>query len=185
VTGSGGVATLIDCTVSGNVSADTGGIVNTGTLSVTNSTLSGNLGQLVGAIRNSGDLTVTNSTITANRSRDALGESLHTDGGTLKLFNSIVVGNVDGLEPAATPGDISGTVDPSSDFNLVGNGGSLLVDAAYHDQVGVGVADAKLGTFGDHGGLTSTVDLLPGSPAIDAGSIALAVDSAGQPLLTD
>jgi fibronectin-binding autotransporter adhesin len=180
-----GVAVLTECAVSGNGAFYFGAIGNGGTLSVINSTIIGNSGLYDGAIRNDGDLTLTNSTVTANRTLDLTSDNVNQDGGTIKLFNSIVVGNLLGLAPSAKQGDIAGTVDPSSAFNLIGTGGGLIVDAAHHNRVGVAVADAKLGTFGDHGGPTSTVDLLPGSPAIDGGSIALAVDAAGQPLLTD
>ena len=40
-------------------------------------------------------------------------------------------------------------------------------------------------SLADNGGPTQTIALLPGSPAIDAGSNALAVDAQGNPLTTD
>ena len=49
----------------------------------------------------------------------------------------------------------------------------------------VGVADPGLGTLADNGGPTQTIALLAGSPAIDMGSNALAVDPRGNPLTTD
>ena len=42
-----------------------------------------------------------------------------------------------------------------------------------------------LGALANNGGPTQTMALLPGSPAIDAGSNALAVDANGNPLTTD
>ena len=50
----------------------------------------------------------------------------------------------------------------------------------------VGVANPGLGPLADNGGPTQTIALVTGSPAIDKGSNALAVDpSSGQPLTTD
>ena len=42
-----------------------------------------------------------------------------------------------------------------------------------------------LAPLGNNGGPTQTMALLPGSPAIDAGSNALAVDANGNPLVYD
>ena len=73
----------------------------------------------------------------------------------------------------------------SSAYNLIGsNGFGGLVNGVNGNQVGV--ADPGLGPLAYYGGPTQTIALLPGSPAIDAGSNALAVDpSTGQPLTTD
>ena len=50
----------------------------------------------------------------------------------------------------------------------------------------VGVANPGLGTLADNGGPTLTIALQPSSPAINAGSNALAVDpTTGLPLSTD
>ena len=55
------------------------------------------------------------------------------------------------------------------------------------NQLGTAVSplDPVLGPLAFNGGPTRTHALLPGSPAIDAGSNALAVDEDGDPLLTD
>jgi hypothetical protein len=59
-----------------------------------------------------------------------------------------------------------------------------LTDGTNGNQVGV--ADPGLGALADNGGPTQTIALLPGSPAIDTGSNALAIDpSTGLPLTTD
>ena len=49
----------------------------------------------------------------------------------------------------------------------------------------VGVTNPGLGSPANNGGPTQTMALLPGSPAINAGSVALAVDQNGNPLTTD
>src|SRR5207244_2675040 len=68
----------------------------------------------------------------------------------------------------STPGDIEGTLDTSSAYNLVGTGGSGgLSNGVNHNQVGV--SDPGLGSLANNGGPTQTIALLPGSPAIDHG----------------
>ena len=64
--------------------------------------------------------------------------------------------------------DIFGNVNANSSYNLIGTGGSGgLMDGVNHNQVGV--ANPGLGTLGDHGGPTQTIDLLGGSPDLNAG----------------
>jgi hypothetical protein len=83
-------------------------------------------------------------------------------------------------------GDLSGTVAPSSPYNLIGTGGSAgLLNAVNGNEVGVANPGLAPG-LADNGGPTETIALLAGSPAIDAGSNALAVDpTTGQPLEYD
>ena len=73
-----------------------------------------------------------------------------------------------------------GTV-TSKGYNLIGNssGGSGFVAT---DLLNV---NPLLGPLQNNGGPTETMALLPGSPAIAAGSVALAVHANGKPLTTD
>ena len=66
-------------------------------------------------------------------------------------------------------GDIDGAASVSGADNLIGVGGS---DGLVNGQNGnmVGVAAPLLGSLGSYGGPTQTIPLLPGSPAIDAGT---------------
>ena len=66
-------------------------------------------------------------------------------------------------------GDIDGAAPVSGADNLIGVGGS---DGLVNGQNGnmVGVAAPFLGSLGSYGGPTQTIPLLPGSPAIDAGT---------------
>ncbi len=58
----------------------------------------------------------------------------------------------------------------SGSYNLIGTGGSGgLVNGV--DGNLVGVANPGLGALGNYGGPTETIPLLPGSPAIDAGTV--------------
>jgi len=65
-----------------------------------------------------------------------------------------------------TSPNVSGTF-ASEGSNVVGDtaGGTGFTDGANGDQVGV--ADPKVGVFGNHGGLTDTLSLLAGSVAIN------------------
>ena len=81
---------------------------------------------------------------------------------------------------------IEGQVQPNSAYNLIGTGGSGgLVNGVNNNQVGV--TNMGLDPNGPqfNGGPTQTIALLPGSPALNAGSVALAVDENGSPLSYD
>jgi CSLREA domain-containing protein len=74
----------------------------------------------------------------------------------------------------------------NSSHNLIGPGGSGgLVNGVGGNIIVTSVAALGLGALGSYGGSLQTVALLPGSPAIDAGANALAVDASGHPLTTD
>ena len=73
----------------------------------------------------------------------------------------------------------------ASAYNLIGTGGSGGLVNGVNGNL-VGVADPGLGTLANNGGSIETISLLPGSPAIDAGSVAWAFDpTTYQPLATD
>jgi hypothetical protein len=85
----------------------------------------------------------------------------------------------------------------SRGYNLVGDGSGSSGFGMAGDQVGTAASPINplLAPLGNYGGplagapgsqqVAQTMALLPGSPAIDAGSNALAVDSLGNPLTTD
>jgi hypothetical protein len=184
----GGTAAIINSTVANNSGGASVG--NGATMTITNSTIANNSG---GGIVTGGQfttLTVTNSTIAYNvgNGAEAIGLAV-LNGGTSTLDNTIVALNTNGTGSGAKASDIGldngGTVSTSSAHNLIGTGGSGgLVNGINGNQVGV--ANPGLGTLANNGGPTQTVTLLTGSPAIDMGSNALAVDpSSGQPLAYD
>ena len=152
--------------------------INEGTATVTNSTIANNsdVGGFGGGI--DGSITGVNDTIAYNTATYGGGGL----SGDFTLNNSLIALNTSGT---GTPDDISGTVSSASAYNLIGIGGSGgLVNGTNGNQVGV--ANPGLGPLAYYGGPTQTIALLPGSPAIDMGSNALAVDpSTGQPLTTD
>jgi len=162
-----------------------------GALTIINSTISGNSSDGDGGgVLNCGNSTATliNVTITNNRA-NADGVAPGSGGGIgqvssnpITLHNAIVVGNFVGMSPETTPDDISGTMDTSSSYNLIGIGGSGGLTGVNENQVGV--ADALLAPLANNGGPTQTHRLLPGSPAIDKGKN-LATDENNNPILTD
>ena len=100
------------------------------------------------------------------------------------MLGSIVAGNT-GSGP-----DIYGNVAGNSAYDLVGNGNGMSGISngdLNHNQVGASSnpINPLLAPLGNYGGPTQTMALLPGSPAIDAGSNAPAVDANGNPLTTD
>jgi len=157
-----------------------GGIFNalTGQLLVSNSTFWGDsagggsptgfAAQLAGgAIANAGGATLINCTIADNSATGSSQGGGIANAAALTLQNSIVAGN--------TGGDVAGTLASSSSYNLVGDG-SGGVALTLHNLFGTSASplDAKLAPLGNYGGPLQTVALLPGSPAIDAGSNFLA-----------
>jgi predicted outer membrane repeat protein len=170
---SDGTSTVSDCTFANNSCGSEGGAIdNHGTLtSLTNSTLVGNSSvSRGGAINSSGTIQIVNSTITGNRvtSSSGKGGGLIT-GVVAKLYNAILAANFQGPAPGTAANDISGSVDSSSAFNLIGTGGSGgLTNGVNGNQVGV--SNLGLGALASNGGPTQTLALLPGSPAIDRGS---------------
>jgi predicted outer membrane repeat protein len=198
----GTLTAVSDCTFSGNSATGAGGgIFVEGKVTVSSCTFSSNSASVGGAVLNSASLTLTSCTVWDNSA--GIGGGIYNDGGTMTLTNCTISGNSASsyggggiFEPnpdfttlantivagntASTGPDVLGTV-ISQGYNLIGNpdGGSGFVAT---DLLGL---NPLLGPLQDNGGPTRTMALLPGSPAINAGSNALAVDPSGNPLATD
>ncbi len=199
-----GLLTLVRSTVSNN-STDifgVGGIVNfKGTVRLINSTVAGNSGRWgTGGIK--GPALLVSSTVTGNRltscwDPDGGGRGgISAESGTTVVSNTIIAGNLcQGGAFDFYPADCYGTVE-SLGNNLLGdprychglNAGSpgdiVGVDWAtiferQHYYWGVG-PDLE-----QNGGPTTTVALLPGSPAIDAIPPEACTDDQGNTLTTD
>jgi hypothetical protein len=194
-----GTLVLTNSTVSGNYAGDgAGGILNDGTLTLTDSTVSDNSAYndyfygVGGGILNRGDLTLTNSTVSGNSVGgfypDFVGYGRGGgvfNSGTTSITNSTVSGN-DAYQGAGIYSynarvDVSAILTNTivADNNLDNCNGALdslgynLADdstCGFTEPGDLVVADAMLGPLQDNGGPTETHDLLPGSPAIDAGS---------------
>ena len=162
-----GTATLTNDTLSGNSAQDYGGgVYNDGTATLTNDTLSGNSASDVGGggVWNSGTATLNNDTLSGNSAQHYGGGVWNS--GTATLNNTVVANSPSG-------GDIYGSVSGSN--NRIGDASTAggFTNGVNGNIVGVSPLLAPLGNYG---GPTQTMALLPGSPAIAAGSIALAVD---------
>ena len=173
-----GTLTLNASTVSGNSSDnDGGGIANDGTLTLVNSTVAGNTASsgVGGGINNAGTFTAINSTIADNTAFDGGGIQA---GGVVTLANTIVG---DDSLTGGSGVDFNGNVANDDGNNLIGDSSGSTGFVQSTDILDV---DPLLSPLGNYGGPTQTISLLPGSPAIDAGSNALAVFGSG-PLTTD
>jgi len=106
-----------------------GGIVNDGTLTVTNSTLSGNSAKFGGGIFNgSGPLTVTNSILSGNNSINGGGGILN--GGPLTVTNSTFSGNSASLGGGiSSGGPLTVTNSTFSGNTVTGDGGGGIANA--------------------------------------------------------
>ena len=188
---------LIASTIANNTSSTSGGGIAIGSPAgtvglVINSTISGNTARENGGgvlLSNAPGFTlnIVNSTITANRANLIGSTGFHGGGvsrlaGTASLRNTIVSGNFNGL--GSTADDVNMAVDSSSSFNLVGACNVCgLSNGTNGNQVGV--TNALLGPLANNGGPTLTHALLTCSPALNAGSNALALDQNSSPLVTD
>jgi hypothetical protein len=189
----GGTLTISGSTFSRNTAQANGGAINCNVgsnFTVTNCTFTNNTSDVGGGAVAfyGGTNSLTNLTVTGNRTTSNSGGGLlvRANPGGATLINSIVAGNFVGASPSTNPDDISGVVSIASCFNnLIGTGGSGgLVNAVNGNLVDVtnpGL-DSQLR---DNGGPTQTIALLPGSPAIDAGTTvgAPATDQRGFPRL--
>ncbi|MBC7821174.1 MAG: hypothetical protein IAG10_30165, partial [Planctomycetaceae bacterium] len=176
-----------------------GGIRNDGQLTLINSTVAENTAVKGGAIYNSVDGTVslTNCTLADNKVSDIGGGIFNAN--SVSLGNTIVARNMkqtssndddndddqdDDDEVASSSNDVNGIFTSRGD-NLIGTtAGSTGFGGT--DIVNVANSLLKFGAnVADNGGTTPTLALLTGSPAINAGNNALAVDQNGEPLAFD
>ena len=161
VIGSAGV-TIINSTISGNLSGDRGGGVLAGgftSLSIMNSTISGNSAGTGGGIYNVNySIHVANSTISGNSAGS--GGGIYNQG-QFEISNTILNAGASGENIVNNNGLFN-----SLGYNLSSDdGGGYLNGPA--DQINT---DPLLGLLQDNGGPTLTHALLPGSPAIDKGN---------------
>ena len=180
--------TIDSSTLSGNYAGDYGGgIANSGTLTINNSTLNGNRGEFAaGAILNgfNGDasLTVSNSTLSGNTTQlhgggiftegqSAIGNSTLSDNSGMTagaIYNRLATLDIESTilnRGELGPNILNDGTVTSHGYNLSSDDGSgYLIGPG--DQINT---NPLLGPLQNNGGPTFTHQLLPGSPAIDAG----------------
>lgn len=164
-----GNAALQFSTVDNNVAGGAGGgLTLHGSSSISDSTVSNNTASGASGLSTSGFVSVSNSTVAFNHSTTDTGYGLvFIAPSQIQISSSIVAENTAGTSNLAADLYVS----PSS--TLVPSGTHNLVIATNVVDASLGVitvnSDPKLSTLGFHGGLTRTLALLPGSPAIGAG----------------
>ena len=186
----GGTGTFTRSTVSGNTAVTTGSTTGggggigvpaegSGGVSLSFSTIAGNTVSATGAsgsatgggiavLGASASLTTTSSTIAANGSTattagNGTAGGIQVTGGTATLAGNVLAENT---QSAGASQCGSGTSIASGGYNVVGNLSSCAFTAGTGDVTGVSVAG--LATLGNNGGVTQTIMLEAGSPAIDA-----------------
>ena len=197
---------IISSSEAGGVNGVGGGITNSGTLLVSNSTVSDNQGvQSGGGIHNIGTLTVINSTISGNRLKSTgfAGHAIYNDS-SATIINSTIADNEGQVGDAVynnTAGNLvlqNAILANNTSNDCVSYGGTVTAAYTLIEDTGQPACDLSdgvngniigqapnLGPLQDNGGSTLTYALLPGSPAINTGSSALAVDGSGAALAYD
>src|SRR5262249_51526206 len=151
------------------------GVLNFGgTLALVNSTLSGNTASFGGggAYSYGGPLALTSCTVSGNSTQYGCGGVANCYNATVTLGNTIVPGNTFSSPIFGAP-DVSGPF-TSQGYNLVGvtTGSPGWISSAL-TGTSAQPLNPVLAPLGSYGGPMQTMALLPGSPAIDAGSNAL------------
>lgn len=189
---SDGTTTVTDSTFSDNDATDGAGILNSsGTVTVSGSTFSGNSANGGGGIENfthagPGTVEVTNCTFSGNSATSGAGISNWASfDAVVNVSNTTIAGSTGGsgvfnYGSGATM-TLTGTIladnaqyDCDTSFVGVSSGGHNLDTDGSCGFSGPGdlsnVPDAGLAPLANNGGPTQTHALLPGSPAIDAGT---------------
>jgi hypothetical protein len=171
-----------------------GGLLVSGTAVLSGCTISGNDAVRGGAISSYGELTLLNCTLSENSAQTgggALGGNWANSYGTSFLNHCTVVFNATNSILAGPAFHSQNSILADCNGTLIGGGYNLIQDLTGCTNSGKSTgniygADPFLGPLQNNGGPTQTHALLPGSPAIDAGSSGgLATDQRGFPRTFD
>lgn len=166
----GGVFTIANSTLSGNMANKAGAIYSVGfNLVIINSTISGNMAaDSVGGIKlEFAFATISNSTINGNSAKFSQGGILAGTGNNqLDLVSTIVANNTD-VTGASDLARFAGTVNATNSLIEQALAPGVINGTDTANQTGV---DPLVGALANNGGPTNTHGLQPGSPAIDTGS---------------
>ena len=184
-----------------STSGASGGAIftNNGALTVSQSTLSGNVtegtdasGGAIYAVE--GAVMVSQSTLTGNQAKLSSAGAIGSFNAPVTIQNSIVAGNTDDGTAPDVRKSLNNTLTVSNSLigrnNETGLTATGLTPGANGNLVGGNTDGTKinplLAPLANNGGPTLTHALLPGSPAFNRGSNALAVDvtQGGNPILT-
>lgn len=181
---------LNHCTLTGNSTGGGGGaVVSFGDTWINASTIcNNNAGTAGGGIVAANDrIEITESTISGNTAPNG-GGGVYLFNTTISFRNSIVAGN--NGSPSPDIYKINASNITQRGLNLIGINDSVAPEFPAGPLVGTSAApkDALLRPLALNGGLTPTMALRPGSPAIDASITTLGVeptDQRGRPRITD
>ena len=183
-----GTATIVNSTIAQNIAPYGGGIYEyRGSTTVVNSMIAKNYASYGGGVRNvAGNLLITNSTISGNSAiiRGGGIDSAGSTAPTVNLNNTIVAKNI---SPEGTDICLENTTYTGS-HNLIGDGSEqALTNGVDGNLVGSfeNPIDPLLSDWTQLDNGQWGYYLLPGSPALDAGSTELALDPDGHPLTED
>jgi predicted outer membrane repeat protein len=173
----GGTVTLTSSTLNNNGSPRGGAVRNNfphaGLMTLTNCTLTGDTASVGGAIYARDDYglqagdettTLTSCTVSGNSAADEAGGVFN--GANFSAIDSIIAGNTCSFSP-----DFFGPVS-SGGYNLVGDASFSSGFGVPGDLVGSAASPINplLGSLASNGGITETMALLAGSPALAAGA---------------
>ncbi len=187
--GAGGDLTVLDSAFTGNIAGHDGGAIELSFgayATIADSTFTGNSAVFGGTISlfsvgsssaMTDSLLLSSSTLAGNTATStAAGGGLFIAASSDAFTSSVVMRDtiVAGNHARGNAlSDIVGALDPTSAYNLIGDGTGLtgISDGSNGNQVGADAQpiDPKLGPLANNGGATQTFALLPGSPAIDRG----------------
>jgi hypothetical protein len=173
-----GTATLTYCAIRDNIATYSGaGMLNGGTITATNCTVSGNGGTGGAGLQNTdGFAVLTNCTFSGNSSGGP-GGGIFTTGdftgsaGRTALINCTVSGNA-GSRGGGLDSEYFGITSLTNTI-VAGNQGDIASgNSGSNNLIGGNLIGGNplLAPLGNFGGPTQTMALLPGSPAIDAGT---------------
>jgi len=161
-------ASIFDSTIDHNEADIVGALLiadSTASSLILQSTISSNNGKLVnGGVLSSAPLSIANSTIAFNSGGPFGGAGVFPSGGSLQMTSTIVSNN--------SPLDVAGSITVTGSNNLVKTADVNIT--LPNDTIKL---DPKLGSLAYNGGATRTHAPGAGSPAIDAGSLPLSLDS--------
>ena len=169
-----GTLTLADCTIGGDSASVGGGLVNVGTAELYSCTLSGNSSAAGGGLANAGTAELYSCTLSGNSA--TMGGGINNrSAANATLEDTIVAANTGaGGAPSDTGGSNAAGV--TGTYDLVGTGGSGGITGS-GDIVLTSLTGLGLAQLADYGGPTETIALLPGTPAIAAGTIEDGIDT--------
>jgi hypothetical protein len=136
---------------------------------IVSSTIANNSAAYSGGIRlmySANNLELVSSTVAYNAGNESGG--VQNDSGTVTAVNSIIAENTNAA--ASADSDVYGWLASASVYNLLGRGGSGGLTGGINGNIVLSSGySAGLASLDYYGGLTKTIALLNGSPAIDAG----------------